>query len=214
MRSESAVAANWSRAEIQSEFHDCADLKDIVARLEREGAERGEVICEIHVNGLRLSEADESRFAGSPLSELAELSIVSEPADLLVRDSARAAAEFSPRLNEFCLATADVVRDAGLPAAAKAFAQIVDGCRWAAETLEHARRASAAMGRPFSGEARWAAIDKSLSAAIAELLPAFERRDGALVADLLEYEIASVAASWAEAVAAEPVANVGGSSSR
>jgi hypothetical protein len=196
-------AKKWARGEVEEEFAACATLKDVIDQLEREHASRGEVICEVRVNGLLLAEEDESRFASSPLCEISDLAILSSRSADLIRQALRSVAAFMPGFNEICLKTADVIRDGGLGSAGPALRDIVDGCRWAVDTLIHARGAASGIGQPLIQAERWHEAEKTLAATVRELVAAFEARDAALVADILEYEATGAAAIWIEAIERE-----------
>ena len=193
----------WTRGEIESSFAECATLSEVIARLERERSVHGEVICEIRVNGLLLREEDEVRFADTARSTIAELAIVTHRSTDLICQALRSVAAFLPNLDASCIQTSDVIRDGGLIAAHKPFRDIVEGCQWAVETLIHARGAASGIGLPLAQAERWHDAEKTLSGTVRELVAAFEAKDGALVADILEYEVPGASAIWVEAIGRE-----------
>ena len=50
----------WSKNSIQSEFGHCQSLSEVVKSLEQKLWSQDQVICQIHVNGLFLSELEEA----------------------------------------------------------------------------------------------------------------------------------------------------------
>lgn len=74
--------SSWDKHQLETQFTDCKSLRDVIQRLESEFSNKGEVICEIRVNGMIFDESDEARFATSAIEEIHDLAIRSNrPSD-------------------------------------------------------------------------------------------------------------------------------------
>jgi hypothetical protein len=201
----------WDNLEIKKQFAGCSTLQDIISRLETDFSMRGEVICEIRVNGILLSEEDETRLATNSSSEIRDLSVRSnKPADLIV-DALNSAYVFVPDLEASCLKTAEMFRSSDLNSAQKLFHECLEGCQWMVDTLMHVRGAASGIQRPISQPERWFEAEKVIGRAIRELSEAYSANDFVLVADLLEYELTGALVVWKATLTAERgVRSVGG----
>ncbi len=193
----------WDEAEIQRQFADCRDLKEIIARLERDFSARGEVICEIRVNGLVLRESDEISFAGSRLGEIRQLAIASERPEDLIRDAMASALDYIPRVRAACETAADLFRGNDLRLAQTRFTEVLDGCQWLVDTIVSLRGAADGIGRPILLRDGWSEAETHFSGVINQILASHQSHDSALTADLVEYELNNVLERWANVLAAE-----------
>lgn len=193
----------WDNTEIDRQFGQCATLKEIIVQLETDFSTRGEVICEIRVNGMLLDEGDEERFAQSPRSDIRDLTIKANRADSLIREALASAREFVPDLERSCLSTADALRGDSLQTAQSAFGETLDGCQWLVDTLGHIRGAASGIGQPIERTERWFEAEKMITKVVREVSDAYGKNDSVLVADLLEYEMTAALNIWGEVITAE-----------
>lgn len=193
----------WTRAEIATSFSGCINLHEVIVKLEAEMLVHGEVICEIKINDLALSEDDETKFAECTLADLDSLEIQSNRPFDLVKDALRSAVGLMPKLEKSAIATAELIRAGEVKRAAKGFEETVAGCQWLVETLLHVRGASAGVGKPITRMAQWLASEKLIGRVVNEVSDAHSRADTILVADLLEYEMTAALASWKTTIEAE-----------
>lgn len=193
----------WDSQEIKKQFAGCATLKEIITRIETDFSTRGEVICEIRVNGVLLSEDDEVQYAASSAAEIRDLAVRSnKPADLII-DAMASASAFLPDLEKSCLKTSEMFRGADLGAAQTSFHECLEGCQWLVDTLMHVRGAASGIEKPMSQPERWYEAEKVIGRVIRELSEAYSRHDFVLVADLLEYELTGALLVWKETLAHE-----------
>ncbi len=196
-------ASAWTKSEISSAFAGCATLRDVITKLEIEMSAQGEVICEIKVNDIALSEEDEVKFADCALNDLESLEIQSNRPLDLVNEALRSAVGMMPELEKSAITTAELIRAGEAIRAAKGFEETVSGCQWLVETLHHVRGASAAIGKPIVRLDQWMASEKLIGRVVNEVSQAHRLSDSILVADLLEYEMTSALASWQETIEGE-----------
>ena len=194
---------NWTKSEISEHFKDCATLKEVITALEVEISALGEVICEIRVNDMQLSEDDELKFADCAKADIETLQIVSNQPGELVYDALNSAVGLMPEIERSAITTAELLRAGETQRAATGFRETVSGCQWLVETLLHVRGASEGVGQPIADLPKWMASEKMIGRVVDEVSAAHARMDSILVADLLEYEMTAALASWKTTIQGE-----------
>jgi hypothetical protein len=195
----------WDREQIQKQFPECSTFKELITRIETEISTKGEVICEIRVNGKILSEEDETRLAQNSSQEIQEITIKTNRPSDLIKEAIASAIEFLPDVEAASVKAAEGFRGADLNAAQKAFGDAIEGCQWLTDTLMHIRGAASGTGEPIAQPERWYEAEKIISKAVREVSDAYATGDMVLVADLMEYEITGALGIWREALQAEQV---------
>lgn len=193
----------WDKQQLIKQFPECRTLKEIISKIETDFSFRGEVICEIHVNGILLNEGDEIKFAESPSEDIRDLAVRSNRPETLVMDAMKSSYVFLPDLDKSCLKTAELFRGSDLAAAQKSFHECLEGCQWLVDTLMHVRGAASGINQPISHPERWFEAEKILMRVIRELSESYSKKDFTLVADLLEYELTGALSIWVEALEVE-----------
>jgi hypothetical protein len=192
--------SSWDKQKIEATFPECSTLKEIIVRLEADFVSRGEVICEISVNGVALNEGDESRLGEMRTSEIVALAVRSNLPGNLIHDAIHSAAALIPDLEKSCVTAAENFRGSDAGKAQKSFHECLEGCQWLVDTLMHVRGAASGTQNPISQPERWFEAEKLMARAIRELSEAYTLKDWVLVADLIEYEITGALAIWKEAI--------------
>lgn len=193
----------WTEQEIAKQFAGCRNLREIIEKLEEDFSSRGEVICEIRVNGVLLGEGDEIKFAENKREEIRDLAVRTNKPAALIADAIHSACVFLPDLEKSCLATAELFRGSDLVLAQKRFHETLEGCQWLVDTLMHVRGAASGIGEPIAHPERWYEAEKILTKVIRELSEAYSQPDYTLVADLLEYEVTGSLNIWRDAIEEE-----------
>lgn len=186
----------WTKNEIASRFETCETLRQIISLLETDYAARGEVICEIRVNGMVLNEQDEVMFAESPREGIFELAVQTNKPSDLISQALKSALDMVPQLEANAITTSELLRAGDRAGAARKFHETIEGCQWMIETLVHIRGAAQGIGAPIQNQAAWQASEKQISKVVTEVSDAYGKSDWVLVADLFEYELTSSLQSW------------------
>lgn len=194
---------NWTKSEIATAFAAYATLREVITALEVEMSAQGEVICEVRVNDMPLSEEDEIKFAECAVEDIASLGIVTNRPAELVNDALKSAAGLMPQLERSALTTAELLRAGEVARAAHGFQETVAGCQWLVETLLHVRGASEGVGQPIGDLSKWMESEKLIGRVVNEVSEAHAKMDSILVADLLEYEMTAALASWKSTIQGE-----------
>ncbi|MES2855227.1 MAG: hypothetical protein V4692_05165, partial [Bdellovibrionota bacterium] len=176
---------------------------DIIKALEEDFSSRGEVICEIRVNGVVLEEVDEDRFKTNPSEAINDLAISTNQPSRLINDAIRSALAFIPEIELAAVSTAEDLRGTNVTGSRQAFVEILDGCQWLIDTIMHVRGAASGIGQPILNPEKWFEAEKLVGRVIGELTDAFTKSDIVLVADLLEYELPPSLSLWADALKEE-----------
>lgn len=190
------IDSNWDSEEVASQFNNCQTVRDVISLLEAQAAARGEVICEIRLNGQLLQEEDETRFADSPRSGIHALSIRCDRPEHLIGQALKSALSFIPLLTQATVETAKLFREGEIHKASEQFNEALQGCQWFVETVHHARGAASGMGTAVSSAERWHEAEKLFFKVVRELTETFDRKDYVLTADVLEYELTAALEMW------------------
>ncbi len=190
------IDSNWDSDQVATVFTDCETVRDVIVRLEAQAASRGEVICEIRLNGLLLQEEDETRFANDPRSAIRVLSIRCDRPEHLIGQALKSALSFIPLLTHATTETAKLFREGEVHKASEQFNEALQGCQWFVETVHHARGAASGMGTAVTSAERWHEAEKLLFKVVRELTETFDRKDYVLTADVLEYELTAALEMW------------------
>jgi hypothetical protein len=195
--------SSWTSDKIKANFPECATLKEIIARLESDFVARGEVICEIRVNGVILDDGDETRLGGMISGEILDLEVRSNQPSYLIADAIKSTLVLIPDLEKSCVVTSEKFRGTEMGVAQKSFNECLEGCQWLVDTLLHVRGAASGTKVPISHPERWYEAEKLIARVIREISEAYSRKDFVLVADLLEYELTGALLVWREAIELE-----------
>lgn len=192
---------NWTSDQIANEFIDCETVGEVIDRLETIAASRGEVICEIRVNGQLIDEEEEARLAAepdktNPRSAIHSLSIRSDRPEHLIGQALRSSLSFIPLLTRASVDTAGRFREGDVHVGSEQLNEALEGCQWFVETIHHARGAASGIGAGVYQIERWQQAEQMLFQVITELTATFDRKDYLLVADLLEYELTTALDMW------------------
>lgn len=199
---------NWTSEQVATEFTDCSTVGEVIHRLESLAAEKGEVICEIGVNGQLLDEAEEARLADDPMktnprSAIRSLSIRSDRPEHLIGQALRSTLSFIPLLARASVDTSQRFREGDVHAGSEQLSEALEGCQWFVETIHHARGAASGIGAAVQHIERWHQAEKMLFNVIGELTATFDRKDYVLAADLLEYELTAALEMWIPVLSSE-----------
>lgn len=194
---------HWEQAEITRDFSRCETLHDMILQVEKVSYQKGEVICEIRVNGVLLSENDESKFAAHDRATIKTLAISTQRTDQLIREALVSTADFIPDLESSCVNAAEALRGAVHADGQRAFGETLQGCHWLIETLSYIRGAASGIQLPIERSERWIEAEQAIIRSVREMNAAYNNNDSILVADLLEYEVTAALSIWREVLGLE-----------
>ena len=187
---------SWNFDEIRTEFNGCETLGEVVRKIEFLAAATGEVVCEIRVNNKMLADDLDEIECQAQIAELQSISMRSERPESLIVQALESATGFIPVLTDASLQTAGLFKDGDVGPGNERFREVVEGCQWFVETLNHARGAASGLGQPVEAAERWHSAEGMLFKVVQELTETFDRRDVIAVADILEFELTAALEMW------------------
>ena len=127
---------HWSKSDIERDFSSCNNFDDLIKSVENLCARKGEVLCEVHVNGMYISETDEAKFSESDVSEIESLEVTSQGVKELISASILSVIEMLPQLKGFSIDCAESLRMEMAAESFKDLAALMDGCLWLSQSLD------------------------------------------------------------------------------
>jgi hypothetical protein len=174
----------WSKEEIKNEFPDSLLVGGLIRNIEDKFKE-SMVVCEVKLNEMVLSENDEQRFAGEPISLIENLEVKLSPVHQLLNESLNSLVEYVQKVNDYSIACSDLFREEDLTEAHNRFQEIINGATWITDMMGHLRNIKTRAEAELND---WNALTKDLLSVVREILSAYEKKDFVMVADLMEYE--------------------------
>jgi hypothetical protein len=186
----------WSATEIKTSFPKAKTLLDLIESTSEEARQGGSIVCGITVNGMNLSESDESRFASNDVSEISEFTIKVQGLEDLLVESRGGCIAFLSQLIVSIEKAALLFRTQDLIAAHRFYGICIEGTQLFVEMMAHYKMAfkNTKGVTPFNGNF----LEDCLIDSLSQILEAYRQRDYSLVADLLEYELSSKLNLWQE----------------
>jgi hypothetical protein len=182
-----------SGQEISEKYGHCSSLTDLIREIEIQSKVESSVLCEIRVDGLLFLEEDESRFAGTSVSEIKQLDYKTQNVEQLVVDSIKSVLVYLSKLTETAIITSEKLRVGNWEEAYANLNSIVSGTEWVVDMLRQIRVVD---GRASQLDLDWKELDADFLSTTKGLLDAFEKSDYVLVADLLEYDWSASLEKW------------------
>jgi hypothetical protein len=180
----------WLRTFDAAELHTFPQswtLQELISHMEQLADTEGCVVCQIRVNDLNLTEADERRLQATPVTQIQTFTAYG---DTRLRVAAQALEGFLkalPELEKRTLGLVERLRTEGLRATVMPdFVQVISD-------LEAVNRLFHRLEIPIG----------SLQQLVNSIVQAFETGDAVLVADLLEYELTQHFQSWQDKIQSE-----------
>ncbi len=184
---------SWTQEELLTQYPHCDLLKDVVHHLEEDAKNLGKVVCTITLNGRKLNEDDEIKFAGTSVTGIESLSVELEETRKLVADTLITLRDGLVAMQNRALSVADMVRVDPAGPAHQGFSSLMEEARYLTEALRALRHRMVETDQ----QARlWRAAEAKSQAVIRELIKAFQAQDFVLVGDVLEYEMFNLMESW------------------
>ncbi len=201
------TTCTWDKNEVSNKFATCTTLKDVIVSIEQEFSLRGEVICEIRVNGMLLRDDDEARFAASRVDEISTLSIATENPQDLIMEALGSSQDYLQKVRNACVKTSELLRGTDQHRAQLSFLETVEGCQWLVDTIMSIRGASEGIGASLVDRNGWLAAEQTFTKVVTDVLSAFQKHDYILVADILEYDLNNSLEIWHEVLCSESRGN-------
>jgi len=192
-----------NKDELQLRFANMELLKDIITNLENTYAATNQVICSVKVNGLALSEADETRFANTNKSDIHEIEIQIEDKFKLLQESLASTCSYAQELKKQVLTTSELFRFTPNIDAHRSFTDMMSAVQCLSNALIVIKCNVIATAVKLNLDMlKWAAAEKQMMDTVQELIEAYEAQDYIRVSDILEYELSTTMDLWDEVLQA------------
>lgn len=178
------LTRQWSSSEIVDSFGTCQNVKEVISAVEKLMWSEGQVVCEVHVNGLRLAEQDEERSVQQSVSDIKSMSVRTESPKALLISTLTDLVTMLPSFRDKCCSAADRFRFQDANSAQETFSEVIEICRYITDVLFVVKNQ---FPQYFDLN-----VETAYRNVIGEVLKAFEKMDFALLADILEYDLTNV----------------------
>ncbi|MBX2996400.1 MAG: hypothetical protein KF681_16380 [Bdellovibrionaceae bacterium] len=183
-----------NRGELEQIYFGCDNLKDLIAQVEAEFQKRGEVVCQIIINDMALHESDEVKLGATLMTDIAKVEVRSEKPSALLIDIVHNWELELPKMVTLSDNLAQGIRLKGPEGQYTSFVQLIDSCQFLIESL--VSMDSIIDTELFLDRQVWMQNEKMMTEAVGQALSAFEKKDFAILADVLEYDIANALQAW------------------
>ncbi len=182
------------KEEMLSDYSTASDLGGFIRLLESRLKEKKQVVCQLTVNGMILTEADEKRLSGLPLNEIRFIEVESQELDRLLPDLIDGWIQELPLMMDRTERLSREIKYKGFEGNLKAFVDILDGCQLLIDSLVSL---SSTLPCDSQGEKiRWQKAEEMTIRTIGEALKAFEIKDFVLLSEILEYDLNHALQVW------------------
>lgn len=184
-----------SGQELRDFYQENISLGKVFTDIESDLRSSNQVVCRYIVNGLEVSEAQESRFATVKLEEIDTLEYLTENSRDITSIVLKGWIEALPELMEKTELLAKRMRLQGFSGLFKAIHDLVQNCEF---LIDSTITLKATMGDQFlvSSPVDWAKAEEESKKTVGEALRALESKDFVLLADVLEYDLNNVLQMW------------------
>lgn len=193
--------------EISRIANQCQSVAETFRYIEDQFAKNGEVVCEIHLDGLRLDEYEQARLANVPLGNIRVFEVLSSSPYLLVQEAAQSTRDLCLSIASRAVTCAEYFRAGEVGKACESFFPITTQIEQVVESILNIRRIL-----PLSLELKsssfaeipldqWDRAESVFLDTSRELFAAFQKRDFISVADVMEYDLGNVLQEWAKLLA-------------
>lgn len=181
----------WNQSQILSDFSNCENLKDLIEAVENNCRKNSLLVCAILVNGMNLEEEDEGRFANTSIKEIHQIEV--EVGDLkeIVSGILHNLFIWMPYIKEVAEDSSETIRLGKMDLAERSFSELLDAMHDLIRSLTELHNTKSLLPKlNFISEI--INYEKKLSDVLKQLVPAFEKSDYVLVADIVEYDLSNV----------------------
>jgi len=184
----------FTKAEVNALFPECQSYGDLFRAFEKKLAEREEVVCQFSINGLALTEENEKKLQGTDLSELATLIVEAQQPNLLLSGLLKNWLKEIPHMLSANDQLAQELRFESMEGRLKKFVDLIDGCQLLVESLM-SLDTMISDSQVVKGPS-WLQAQKQMAEGIGEALQSFQKKDFAVLCDVLEYDLGHSLQTW------------------
>ena len=166
------------------------ELEQVFSDVEKDLYELKHVVCQYIVNGLRLSDKDEAKFAKVPLAEVESLEYIAAPADSMVWDVTKGWLEALPELMEAAEKISNHLRGGKKAGQLREIHQLLENVEYLMSSLIDIKGLLAEDVRRV--QEAWDPAEQQSHLTVRQCLEAVDKKDFVILADVLEYDLSIV----------------------
>jgi hypothetical protein len=185
--------SNYSGEEVRDKFPSAKNLKELIVLLEDEFHLKGEVVCQLWINGTSLGEEDEIKLGSTLTGEINSLQVETQKPGELLKNLLNNWLTELPVLIGSVDALAQAVKFEGMDGQYKDFVDLIESCQFLIDSLLSLQKVI-----QVSSELApiWIKNSQDTAQAIHDCLAAFEKKDFVLLAELMEYDLGNSLQEW------------------
>lgn len=176
-----------SGQELCQHYTDLTPLSRVFSDIERELKENRQVVCQFIVNGVALREEDERQFSTVLLKDVTTLEYLTEKTQTLVEGVLSGWIDAIPELIEKSESLSDKIRHKGVQALLKDIRDLIDNCQFLISSIISLR--SILGDSVIASVTKWDEAEVWTEKTLQEALTAFEKKDFAQLADVVDYDL-------------------------
>lgn len=169
-------------------------LSEVIGHYEKELAEAGQVVCQFSLNGMKLTEQDEARFADLSVHDIEELEVLFQSPENLLVGLLGGWLQKIPDLITDCDKISTQIRYKGIDGHMKLLVDVIDDAQLLVDSLMSIDSLFSSFAIVSSQS--WKDNENLMTAAVGQALSAFQSRDFNQLADILEYDISHSLQIW------------------
>ena len=190
----------WSNADLKKNFPLALNLGNLIEALTQWFESRGRVICSISVNGMKLKESEEVKFANVKISDIQELRVESHTPEGLLDESLIGCQEHLLRIIDVYEKCAYLFRVQDIPYASRYHELALTGIYHFVDLVNNYAIVYESLRGKLSSA--WLKCAQDLPECLTKICSAYEQKDYNLIADILEYELLEILENWKKEISA------------
>lgn len=174
----------------------CSNIETLIQTIEADQQADGNVVCQFVINGIRLSDSDETRMKAFNISDLNSVTLLLDKPDNLLKEIIHNWQNEIPKIVAHADGLSNLIRDRGVESQITSFIQLVESCQLLVQSLISLSNVIDTQRIFDTGQ--WYISEKILAEAVGETLKVFDQRDSKTLADVIEYDLANALVNWLE----------------
>lgn len=188
---------NYDQPQIINSFGSAEVFENILKKIENQNWLESKVVCEIKLNGKKLTEAEEVESYNLPVSRIQSLSFGVVSIEDLVTENIKTLTVWLDGIQEKTEKILGSLRGDSVDAGQNGLVDFIDQFQVFSNNLQFLK---SHVFKTYSDEVKitdeWTALEDHLAKSANELCQAFEKQNSILMADIIEYEFLSNFENW------------------
>jgi len=174
----------------------CKNIEELIHQVELDQQSDGNVICQFVINGIKLSDEDESRMKLLNISDLKTVTLLLDRPENILREIIQNWRNEIPKIISHADGLSSVIRERGIESQITSFIQLIESSQLLVQSLISLSNVIDTQKIFETGQ--WHLSEKLLAEAVGDTLKVFEKRDSKILADVIEYDLANSLVNWLE----------------